>query len=295
VDELAAWHPRAVNPYVIWAEKELPLDDAERALLAAHAKLRRKRRWGAIDQAFDVEAAVDDAAKTAVDGKHLGAADAEAERTLLAHFAPRLMPLLEAQAGAVSSVETRFNEALSDFAPVATAVGRLCDVTDDVPVPVVLAPDPSPTDGGSRFESNVLVVEVTAADDPLQTLFHELFHALLMRRRSSFAIAAAKCDEPIDEETLQEGVAYALAPGLVHPAGSDPLADLVTSVEASAPGPARSTPGQGRRRAEPQVRDVRLALALRDDLRTALGSGDTLGTFLGRACDAWAQVAKGKR
>ena len=283
VDELSAWHPRSLNPYVAWAATELPLDDAEHALLAAHAKLRRKRRWGAIDQAFDVEAAVDDAAKAAALGKHLTAADAEAERTLLTHFAPRLMPLVEAQASALSSVEEHFKETLPDFAPVATALGRLCEVTEDVPVPIVLAPDPSPTDGGSRFESNVLVVEVTSDDDPLPTLVHELFHALLMRRRSSFAIAATKCDEPIDEETLEEGVAYALAPGLMHAAGTDPLADLVKSVE-------------GNRRAEPQVRDVRLGLALRDDLRAALGGADTLVSFLGRACDAWAQVAKaGKR
>src|SRR5580698_5413614 len=42
VDELSGWYPRAHAEYAAWAKTQMPLDDAERAMLAKHAKLRAK-------------------------------------------------------------------------------------------------------------------------------------------------------------------------------------------------------------------------------------------------------------
>src|SRR6185312_7746846 len=75
VDALSGWSPSLRrSAYAAWAKKELALDAGDRAMLAEHAKLRRRRGWGALDEAFVVDDAIDDAAARAVEAKLLGKA-----------------------------------------------------------------------------------------------------------------------------------------------------------------------------------------------------------------------------
>jgi hypothetical protein len=279
VNALAKATASSRGAYGEWADRALPLDDAERATLAAHAKLHARRGRG-LDQAFYVTMTIDEAAKRAVAKKLLLPAEAEAERALLDHFAPRLDPLLEAQTATLQSFESDASKALKRAAPLASQLGRFCETSEVIEVQAFLVADPSSSRGGSAWEGGRFAVEVMPGYDNVPTFLHELFHAVLARRRGSFAIGAAKCDEPIDPETMQEGVAYAFAPGLVHPAGRDVLLEMVNEDSA-------------RPLSMPFVRHERLGLALRTELGSALEGGhDTLGAFLPKECEAWGKIAR---
>jgi hypothetical protein len=279
VDRLARSRSDASAEFAPWADTALPLDGPERAMLAVHAKLR-SRRGSALDQAFYVDDAVDVAARAASDNKLLTAADAETERALLEHFAPRLDPLLGAQTDAVHEFELALAKEAAAAAPLAAQLGRFCETEGTVEVHAFLAPDPSKTSSSAELRAGRLVAWVNPEDDGLPTFFHTLFHAVLDRRRGSIAIAAQKCEDPVDPETLQEGLAYAFAPGLVHEAGQDVLLAMVTA-------------DQGRALSEPQVRAERLGLALRTELGSALEGGhDALGAFLPKVCEAWGKLVR---
>jgi hypothetical protein len=280
VDRLSRWRS-ALNPaYATWAETAMPLDDAERAMLAAHSRLRGRRGWGALDQAFYVEDSIDVAAKDAADRKLLTSADAEAERALLEHFAPRLDALLAAQKPSVTALEEALAKRAPALAPLAAQLGRFCETEGTVEVHAFLVSDPSKTAGGGAAHGGRLVIEVIPGADNVPTFLHALFHEVLDRRRGSIAIAAQKCDEPVDPETLQEGLAYAFAPGLVHAPGHDPLLDMVNA-------------DRGRPLSDPEARFERLGLAIRTELGSALEGGrDSLGAFLPTVCDAWGKLVK---
>jgi hypothetical protein len=83
----------------------------------------------------------------------------------------------------------------------------------------------------------------------------------------------------LDSETLNEGLAYAVAPGLVHagPAEDDPLGRTVGSQIAD-----------GNQMSDPLTRFNRYGLALRPLLKDALADDrQSLSTFLPRAIDVW--------
>jgi hypothetical protein len=86
----------------------------------------------------------------------------------------------------------------------------------------------------------------------------------------------------VDEETMTEGLAYALAPGLLHSPERDALADLVAADRAL-------------KLRAPLARFERLGLALREPLKKAMDDGSTLRTFFPQACDAWGLLVKNQR
>src|SRR5439155_14523205 len=96
VDHLSRWSPLCHPQYARWAQTSMPLDDADRAMLAKHAALRRVRGWGSgFEAAFYVEDDLDGAAQAAIEGNLLSVDEARAEYVVLSHFAPKLEPLLE--------------------------------------------------------------------------------------------------------------------------------------------------------------------------------------------------------
>ncbi len=206
VDELSAWSPWAHPAYASWAKTEMELEDAERALLEKHARLRRKRRWGSLDQAFDVNAPLADAARVAADTRILTAEDAEDERALLAHFAPRLGPFLTSHRPEIAAFEARLALELPRLAPRVAELGRFCEVTEVVSVRAVLVATPAP-EGEERVTRATIELEIAAGDDPFPAFVHGLARVIFLRRRATIAIAAGKCDESIDDETFEEGLA----------------------------------------------------------------------------------------
>lgn len=247
-------------------------------MIAKHAKLRAKRRRGGLDAVFDVSAPIAEAARAGVEKKLVTAADAADEEALLEHFEPRLQPFLGSQAKTIVALEARIATELPRAAPLWQRFGRFCEVTETLPLRAVLVPSPARR-GAGRASRTTIVIDVPASEDALPTFFHYLSHALLLERRGTIAVAARKCDG-IDDQTLEDALAYAFAPGLVPPGEGNRLGELVDTDRA----------GSLR---DPRVRAERLGLAIRSELSAALEGGNaTLASFLPNVCDEWAKLAK---
>jgi hypothetical protein len=285
VDHLSRWSPACHPQYAQWASRSFPLDDAERAMLARHAQLRRKRGWrSGFEQAFYVEADLDAAVARAVEEKLLTADEANAERAILAHFAPRLAPILADHEASIAELEQRVKAEAPRLGELAEKVVRFAEVRGRQPITIFPIPDPTPRGaGGGAFDGARFVLELAAGSDAIPLVLHEALHAILVQRRETIAVAASKCAQSVDETTIERAMAYALAPGLLH-AGDphdDPLAAAVAAT--------RTTKRALR---DPTVRFQRLGLELRPLLVESFDEGATLGAFLPRACDAWKRIAR---
>ena len=118
--------------------------------------------------------------------------------------------------------------------------------------------------------------------DAFPTLLHELFHAFLEKRRNLIE-EAVKGVEGLDYMTLNEGLAYALSPGIFHTEkpGDDPLAADVKRFEAA-----------GSTLKDYYYRVNRFGLELRPLLKAALDRKDgTLDEVIPKAVGAWRTLA----
>ena len=138
---------------------------------------------------------------------------------------------------------------------------------------------PNPEEGSSGGGANGgrLVIEVQERPDPTPTLLHEALHALLEPRKADID-RAAKAIPGLDEQTLEEGIAYALMPGM-NSGYSDDVDLLAESVIAFYV--------HQRPLSDPYVRFNLLALSIRPALRAALDRQETLTTFLPKAAARW--------
>jgi hypothetical protein len=265
VDQLSAWSPFCHSQYRRHFE---PLSDLDLALLEEHAALRGKHGWGgALEQAFyttgDLESAL----------LRLAPGEAAVERDVLRHFAPRIDALVDQERATLEAFRQRLAAEGDRLAEFARQVGRFFSC-DRVAVPVFLIANPAARDCGGGYNGGRLTLEIPHEIDVHPMFLHEIFHAFIETRRPLLERA---CAEGLDYETLSEGLAYALSPGLIHPGGGDPLAGQVAADAA----------------AKKTLRDAycrfnRLGLALRPLLREALDDrAQTIETFLPRAGDAW--------
>ena len=95
VDQLSQWDIYTHDQYARWAAATHLLDQRDRELLQQHAEMRKKRGWGhGFEQTFLVEDSIEDAAAKGIVANFLSAAEANTERDILLHFAPKLEPLL---------------------------------------------------------------------------------------------------------------------------------------------------------------------------------------------------------
>ncbi len=280
VDQLSGWSPFCHAQYrrAFAGPAMGGLSDLDRDLLRRHAAVRSVRGWGAgLEQAFYTDLGLEPALRAGVEAGHLTPDQAEAERAVLAHFRDRVDRLVAERRATLDRFAARIEaerESLAGFAgPVARFFGGPRPV-----VPVYLIADPSETGGGGGFNGGRLTLEVSSKGDDLPTFLHELFHAFTATASGDLREAARGVDG-LDEETLSEGLAYALAPGLRHPGGkgADPLRSRVAADLA-----ARKSLD------DRYVRYNRYALALRPLLGEALADPSaSIKTFLPRAVDAW--------
>lgn len=98
-------------------------------------------------------------------------------------------------------------------------------------------------------------------------------------RTPTIARAAATAGLTMTE--LNEGIAYALSPGLTDELGVDRLASQLERFTA-----------QGRATTDPYVRFYTIATVLRPILRDALDRRESLETFLPKAIAAWKAAGK---
>ena len=106
VDQLSQWDIYTHDQYARWAAATHFLDQRDRELLQQHAEMRKKRGWGqGFEQTFLVEDSIEDAAAKGIAAHFLSAAEANTERDILFHFAPKLEPLLRQRQADIGALQ----------------------------------------------------------------------------------------------------------------------------------------------------------------------------------------------
>jgi len=278
VDQLSEWSYFSHRQYRRdWG----PLNDADQAMLAKHKAVRARHPWGrGLEQTFYTPLPLDEALRVGTDQGWLTPKEAVTEREVLLYFAPRVDALAAAQASALDAFRQRMRQELAQQVPILESFARFTGNTPGL-VPVFLLPDPDARNHGGGYNGGRLTIEVPTQEDAMPTALHELFHAFIDPSKSRLA-AEAQGVPGLDEETLNEGLAYAFSPGIVHagPAAGDPLARLVAADRAA-----------GKRLTDPYTRFRRFGLALRPLLQDALTDDrQTLTSFLPRAVAVWREI-----
>ncbi len=280
VDQLAAWSPYCHEQYARYFSD---LTDEERALLAEHASLRQQKPWGqGLEQTFYTDLSLEEALKAGVAEGHLTQEQAEIERRVLTAFTPRADALMESHSKELAGFAAALHRRQDDIADIAAKAARLCGIPEiEAPAYAIANPDDQSSGGG--FNGGKLTIEVSPTREVMNVFLHEVFHVFL-RARDEAITAAAATGVGLDNETLSEGIAYALSPGLLHEGSpqADPLRTRVASDW-----------GAGKTLDDPYTRSNRFGLALRPLLKEALDDKSaTLETFLPRAVDAWRVVSE---
>lgn len=278
VDQLSEWSEFCHKQYGEHFKRlEGGYSEKDRELLATHAAIRRARGWGeGLEQTFYTQSDLESALKHGVERGFLTEQQAAVEREVLTHFAPRVEGLMTCQSPVVDAFVHRLASEQANLREFAKKVSRFCGGSE-VTVPVFLLANPSKTDCGGGYNGGRLTWEVPSARDVYPSFLHEVFHVFLCTQRANFE-KAVRGVPGLDSMTLNEGMAYALSPGLLHPdMGSDPLLSEVRS-DFMAKKPLTDN----------YTRFHRLGLAVRPLLRDALeDEKQTLVSFLPRAVDAW--------
>lgn len=280
VDQLANWDPYAHRAYIRWAAKSNVLDDEDRKALARQAEMRKARgRGNGFEQAFLVDEPIADAAANAIRAQLLPAAEANEEAAILTRFSTKLAALIDGHAAEIDAFAASIERDRDRLAPLVAEIAKLSEAKAPLAVPVFLVANTEAGSGGGEANANRLIVEVPAPDSR-GTLLHESLHAFLRPRADEITAAAATAGLSYTE--LNEGIAYALSPGLTDEPGVDRIADqLKRFVE------------QGRPATDPYVRFYTIATVIKPVLRESLATGETLAAFLPKATAAWKASGRG--
>jgi hypothetical protein len=279
VDQLSQWDVYTHDQYARWAKTTQLLDQRDRELLDQHAQMRKKSGWGhGFEQTFLVEDSIADAAANGIAAQFLSAAEANTERDILLHFAPKLEPLLRQRQAEIAALQQQLVAEQARLTPLVIQLARFVEVKDPPVVTVFLVANAEEHNGGGGEDGGRLVVEVPLADT-IGTLLHESFHRLLDTQRQRIYSAAAAA--ALDHTVLNEGIAYALYPGIM---GDTEQGDVL--IEQLVRMQLRGTPAS-----DPFLQFHRLAAVIRPLLRAALAHNETITTFLPEAIAKWRTVA----
>ena len=277
VDQISEWSEFTHGQYRGYFHARGGLSEEDRRQLARHAELRRRRGWGGgPEQTFYSPLPLDEAIAAGVAAGHLSQEEGALEREVLMHFRERVAMLSEEQRSTVVEFRDRLVAERERICRVADGLAAFCQV-EKATVPVYLLANPSDRSFGGGFNGGRLTLEPPRERDAFPTFLHEVLHVFLEERRPLLEHAAASADG-LDFQILNEGLAHAYAPGIVHAPGedADPLVQRVHRLLTQDP-----------RSEGIQTRYQRYALALRPLLRDALDTGQRLPEFLPRAVDAW--------
>ncbi len=279
VDQLSAWSPYSHKHYREHFGASLTEEDT--ALLGRYAEVRRKLGHGPVEAALYTERSLDAALSEAVRSRALTEPDARVIGDTLRHFAPRASTLIAEREGDVNAYAQRVETILADESRgrrFARWASRFFGVKR-LQVPVFVVASPGKGFGGGGYNGGRLVVEVGEGAKGDGPLLHELWHAFAEEKGEKL-LAALKSAPGLDFETLSEGLAYAISPGLF--AMDEGEGDWLA---------ARVRKDLQERKSflyDPYVRFNRLALALRPTLRQGLEEGSvTLESFLPIAVAQW--------
>ena len=275
VDQLAAWSEFCHTQY---REGMDPLTPSDLAVLARHVAVRAERPWGqGLEQTFYTTLPVEEAFKRGIRENWLTQEQGDTEREVFKHFADRIDTLLKNERVHLLRFQERLLAQQPQLHSLSVQLSRFCFGAAPH-IPAYLIANPHDRNHGGGFNGGVLVIEVPRVRDAYPVFVHEAMHAFLKSQHNRLETAVAGV-EGLNGQTLSEGIAHALAPGLLHAEGSDadPLYQrVVKDLE------------HGRTLAQSSTRYYRYALVLRPLLREALqDTSQTVETFLPRAVDAW--------
>ena len=271
VDQASGWSPFSHRNYRQHLESKEGggLTAAEVALLGEHAALRTKLGYGPLDQSFYTELSLPEALTASVRNGRLTQAQADVERRVLTHFTARGAALEKSQRQATGAFVAGLAGRADELRAFATKASRFFG-GGSVEMPLYLVPAGGPGGGGGGYNGGRLVVEV-GSRDPLYVVLHEGWHAFAAAERAALDAAVAATAE-LDFETLSEGLAHAVSPGIFTPRGNrtDDLVDRLRDL-------------QSKGGAFSDVAFLRFHLfgvALRPSLRDALDRDGTLESYL---------------
>lgn len=280
VDQLSLWDVFTHKEYARWAEKTGLLDQHDRELLQRHADMRKKRGWGkGFEPAFLVDDSIEQAAAKGIAAGLLTTAEANTERDILLHFAPKLEPLLEQRHAAIAAVEEQLVAQQAQLTPLVKQLAHFSEVTDPPTVQVFFVANAEDRDGGGGANGGRIVIEVPLID-PIGVLMHESLHQLLRPKEGAMKVAADAAG--LDFIVLKEAIAYAVYPGIL---GNTEQGDQL--VEDLVQWQLRGVPASDRFLQFDQV-----AVVIRPLLKAALARNETISTFLPTAIAKWRRVAQ---
>ena len=277
VDQISQWSEFSHKQYVRYFESRGGgLNESDLRILAEHVAIRKRYGWGrGPEQVFYTPLDLDEALKAGVASGHLTAGEADTERRVLTYFRPRVKRLVS-ESKPLDEFVREFARQQSNMTAFAAEVARFIGNTPEKPIPFYVIANPDDTNAGGGYNGGKLTLEIPRKRDVYPDVLHELFHAFVETKRAEVE-TAARSVPGLDFQTLNEGLAYALSPGLHHTGDSDQLRATVSAYIA-----------KGSPLSDSFTRFNFFALALRPLLNEALADPhQNLESFLPRAVDAW--------
>lgn len=282
VDQISQWSEFSHPQYVRYFESlGGGLDESDRKILAEHAAIRKKYGWGkGPEQVFYTPLDLDDALQGGVARGDLTDTEAATERRVLTHFKSRVDRMIS-DCRSLDEFVSKLLERKSDLAAFAVQAQRFFGNAPTRPIPFYVIADPDDRNVGGGYNGGTLTLEIPRKGDVYPTLMHELFHAFVQTEKVKIEAALSACPG-LDFQTFNEGLAYALSPGLQRTDGSGELQSKASEYIR-----------RGLPLSEAFVRFTLYGLALRPLLKDALADRQqNLDSFLPRAMDAWRVLAE---
>jgi hypothetical protein len=279
VDQLSQWDVYTHNQYMRWADTTNLLNQRDRELLQQHAVMRKKRGWGhGFEQTFMVDDSIENAAAKGIAAQSLSAAEANTERDILLHFAPKLEPLMRQRQAKIAALEQQLVAEQARLTPLMVQLAHFAEVKKPPIVMVFLVANSEEHNGGGGANGGRLVVEVPSPD-AIGTLLHESLHQLLDPQKERIHSAAETA--ALDYTVLNEGIAYALYPGIMADSEQgDRLLEQLVRMQL-----------RGAAASNSFVKFDQVAAVIRPLLRAALAHNETITMFLPEATAKWRSVA----
>ncbi|MHC4163099.1 MAG: hypothetical protein ACYSUM_13305 [Planctomycetota bacterium] len=275
VDQLSVWSGYSHRQYL----RHFPgLSAGDQQLLKEHAEIRKKYGWQAGLQLVGYSSAsIDKALARGVKAGHITKQEAAIEARVLHHFEKRIEPLLKEEQPRLEAFAARIKSDLKTLRAFATKMSRFCG-GNKIKVPVYLIANPADHSIGGGYNGGSLTLEVARKSDTFPTFQHELMHAFVNRERGRIEEAVRNAFG-LDYTTLNEGIAYALSPGLYHAEGHELSKHVARDIQ------------EGRDLMSAYPRFSRYGLALVPLLEAALSDKkETLATFLPGAVKTWDEL-----
>ncbi|MQY83239.1 hypothetical protein GH157_06065 [archaeon] len=274
VDQLSEWSVYCHKQYLDYfnATSEFTLIDRE--LLTKHKELRMRHNWGeGLEQTFYTDIDLDSALEEGVRIGYIFAEEARIEKEVFENFKSRITTIMNDNLAILHSFAERLQSEKDQLLEMVNTLSRFC-MNYPVLVPVFLIASPHDRNGGGGYNGGVLTLEIPRAHDAYPMFLHELFHVFLNSQRE--LLEKIIKTEKITYQQLNEGIAYALSPGIFHSGepDSDPLFEIVRRDE------------ENQLSKNPLVVFRRYGLELRSTLREALrDDSQNLETFLPNAIE----------